>query len=125
MTETTVGTEDNPVISQHCRQLLEQHGLTTWRVKFNTKELGVVALGWTDFEHRTIHLDGGYLTAAGPERGDAVILHEIAHALAGPDVEDHGPEWQAIARAIGAAWSMRSSDEQAKARPGPGSSLNG
>lgn len=42
-----------------------------------------------------------------------VILHEIAHALAGPDAK-HGPKWRAIAARIGATPSPYYSKEVIK-----------
>ena len=46
-----------------------------------------------------------------PELVTEVILHEIAHALAGPEA-GHGPEWKAIAIRLGARPRSRTPESE-------------
>ena len=57
--------------------------------------------GQTHFGRKTITLSRPFLSHVTEEQLIDTILHEIAHALAGPGV-GHGPAWRNIARAIGA-----------------------
>jgi predicted SprT family Zn-dependent metalloprotease len=78
------------------------------------KELGLSQKGWTFDLHRSIHTFGWcrfggkkisisetLAAANSEEQCHDTILHEIAHALAGPDV-GHGPLWRYQCIKIGA-----------------------
>ena len=80
------------------RRLIEQHRLGDWQFGFNRRKR---SLGLCWYERRRIELSIHF--AARHEEAEVrdVILHEIAHALAGPKAA-HGPKWRTICRAIGA-----------------------
>jgi predicted SprT family Zn-dependent metalloprotease len=90
-------------------QLMSQHGLTQqgWRFQWDR---AVQRYGACSYRRKVIKLSQ-HLTVRNPiEETRNTILHEIAHALAGPTVivsgfrrrqDHHGPRWKAIARAIG------------------------
>lgn len=89
-------TELNDTLRQ-ARRMMNEHGLQNWRVGFDN---AVKRYGQTRFSDRTITISRK-LTALNPwERTQNVILHEIAHALAGPTA-GHGHEWKRVARSIG------------------------
>lgn len=78
--------------------LLADHDLDDWSVTFDNakRRFGVCRFG-----RREIGLSAP-LVAINDERAVVdTILHEIAHALAGPGA-GHGPKWRSIARSIGA-----------------------
>lgn len=94
--------------------LMTQHGLTAkgWTFSFNTnkRRLGVCKFGTVMVNRFTrdwmlvdpvkrIELSVHTLHNSHESIQDT-ILHEIAHALAGP-LAKHGPEWKRIARSIG------------------------
>lgn len=86
-------------IANLARLLMDKHGLKHWRFEFDRAKRRV---GCCKHRIQTITLSYHYCT-----RGNSVvdikdtILHEIAHALAGPGA-GHGPKWKAICRQIGA-----------------------
>lgn len=85
------------------RYLLEKHGLAEQGWKFawdNAKRRA----GQCRYQTKTITLSQHYVALNVAERLDDIIdtiLHEIAHALAGPGTS-HGPEWKAACGRIGA-----------------------
>jgi hypothetical protein len=93
------------------RHLLDRHGLTDWAVIFlwpRKNDPDRTTFGRCDWAHRLIYLNGAHLMAVGPDYSsphspgvDEIVLHEVAHALVGPDVEDQGVEWRQVAEAIG------------------------
>ncbi len=79
------------------RALLVVHGLTGWTVKLDNH---VSRAGQCQFARRTISLSRKLIELWPEHEVRDTVLHEIAHALAGP-VAGHGPAWVSIARAIG------------------------
>jgi predicted SprT family Zn-dependent metalloprotease len=80
--------------------LLQKHGLHSmgWRFAFNR---GQRQLGLCRFHDKRIELSLHYcLRHNEPEIRDT-LLHEIAHAIAGPEA-GHGPKWKAACLHIGA-----------------------
>ena len=57
-------------------------------------------LGCCHYRKRMVTMSRHYLSKNTPEQFRNTLLHEIAHALAGPGA-GHGPEWVAVARRIG------------------------
>lgn len=57
--------------------------------------------GQTNFTHRKITLSKPLTLLCTEEQVRETILHEIAHALVGPD-HGHGPVWKQMARRVGA-----------------------
>ena len=85
-------------VAIEARGLMDRHGLGEWT-------LGFIAargkLGECRPLHRHIGLSRYHAVTGSPEQVTDTVLHEIAHALAGPGA-GHGPAWKAIARRIGA-----------------------
>lgn len=82
---------------RQAKALVAVHGLTSWLVKLDNSK---ARAGLCQHNTRTISLSRP-LIALWPE-SDVLdtVLHEIAHALAGPAI-GHGPEWVKIAKSIG------------------------
>lgn len=80
-------------------QLLREHGLLDLGWSFAWSN-GLNQLGHCCWRSRTIRLSRHFVALNGPELVRATVLHEIAHALAGPGT-GHGPAWQRIARSLG------------------------
>lgn len=80
--------------------LMHQWGLTQqgWTFGFNRRKK---ALGLCKFTVKAIELSSHFVQANNHEAVSNTILHEIAHALAGP-AAGHGPVWRAWARKVGA-----------------------
>lgn len=77
--------------------ILEHLPFSDWQVTFDrARRHG----GLCDFERGVIQLSIPYVRKHGAWEVEQVILHEIAHALAGPHA-GHGREWKKQARAIG------------------------
>ena len=77
--------------------LLHKHKLSEWRFCFdNAKRRG----GSCRFSDRLITMSEQFCLKADLELIEDTILHEIAHALVGPD-HQHDAVWQAKAREIG------------------------
>lgn len=79
-----------------------RHGLGLWSLKFvNSTRYG----GLCTFSEHTISLAVEYVQAYSEEQLTQVILHEIAHALRGPNKTDplnsHDEKWLTRARKIG------------------------
>lgn len=82
---------------RNARALLAVHGLHGWKVKLDRS---VKRAGYCDYRLRVISLSHP-LTELWPEHQVRdTVLHEIAHALAGP-AAGHGPEWVRLALSIG------------------------
>ena len=80
------------------RSLMDEHGLGAWTFAFLEAER---RLGDCHFRDRVIRIGRAHALDASDAEIRDTILHEIAHALAGPEAR-HGPEWKATARRIGA-----------------------
>src|SRR5271156_2803212 len=84
---------------QLAHRLLELHGLTDWSFAFNRRKR---ALGFCRYGIRRIELSTHFVGGHEEPHVRDVILHEIAHALAGESA-GHGPRWKATCRQIGAS----------------------
>jgi predicted SprT family Zn-dependent metalloprotease len=82
------------------RYLANQQGLYIWKIQLENR---ATRAGACFFEPKIIKLSKKFITSptVTDAQVDDVILHEIAHALAGPNVPHHGKEWKKIARSIG------------------------
>lgn len=79
--------------------LMREHGLTPrWSFQYDN---AVRRFGRCQYSYRLISLSRELTYRNGEAEVRDVILHEIAHALAG-HAAGHGPVWKAKARAIGA-----------------------
>lgn len=81
-------------------QKMEEHRLLPeWKFRFDNARR---RFGQCSYRHQKITLSR-YLVERNPqEEVLETILHEIAHALAGPNTH-HGPVWQYMARQVGCA----------------------
>jgi len=90
-------------IRRDARATMDAHGLTDWRLVFDS---AVRRAGVTRFDRKVISLSGPlmrkYAEAGAHDQVHDTVLHEIAHALAGPRY-GHDATWRAIARRIGAS----------------------
>lgn len=81
------------------RTLIEDH-LPGQGWKF-AWDRAVSRFGLCDYDKRTISLSLPVTVRSDESDVRDTLLHEIAHALAGPSAK-HGPAWRAVARSIGA-----------------------
>lgn len=68
-----------------------------WSFRFDR---ATTRLGQCDHRHKRISVSRYLTQKATQDEVTQVLLHEIAHALAGPRAA-HGPKWRAISRDIG------------------------
>ncbi len=92
------GAERLTHIAAMARGLMDEHGLDKWTFAFLEAER---RLGDCNFQDRVIRIGRAHALDASEAEIRDTILHEIAHALAGPEVR-HGAAWKAVARRIGA-----------------------
>ncbi len=98
------GTDRLNGVAEMARGLMDEHGLADWTLAF--VESGR-RLGDCNFRDRVIRIGRAHALDDGEEQTRDTVLHEIAHAIAGPEA-GHGPLWKAIARRIGATPKARS-----------------
>lgn len=96
------------------RQLLDEHGLEDWTLVLDRAKRRAGVCRYTD---RSIGLSRHLTLIHTREQVRDTVLHEIAHAHAGPRA-GHGPRWRAAALAIGAT-PERCIPEDAGRIPGP------
>ena len=92
------GAERLTRIAAMARELMDEHGLDAWTFAFLEAER---RLGDCHFQERVIRIGRAHALDASEAEIRDTILHEIAHALAGPEAR-HGPVWKATAKRIGA-----------------------
>lgn len=80
------------------RTLMNQHGLGHWAFGYDRAKRRA---GCCKHRIQTITLSIHYVIRNDDDEIKDTILHEIAHALAGPGA-GHGHKWKAICRQIGA-----------------------
>lgn len=79
-------------------ELLARHALHDWRFRFDHARQ---RCGSCNHAVREITLSRHFTALNDPSEVRNTLLHEIAHALAGPE-GSHGPHWRSVARRIGA-----------------------
>ena len=91
----------NAVEGQEARRLatglMARHGLTGWRLVFDNAK---TRAGVCRYDRKEIGLSGPLISLYAREQVTETVLHEIAHALAGPR-HGHDRVWRATARRIG------------------------
>ena len=92
------GAEQLSRVAAAARALMDDHGLGEWTFAFLEAER---RLGDCNYDQRVIRIGRTHALDASEAEIKDTILHEIAHALAGPEAR-HGPAWKAIAKRIGA-----------------------
>ena len=90
------------------RRLMDEHGLTGWTLAFGEARK---RLGACHFRHHVIWISRTHALDGSEEQIRDTVLHEIAHAIAGPEA-GHGPLWKAIARRIGATPRAKTYESQ-------------
>ena len=88
---------NSPWVEQRAKTLLDAHNLSSWNFRFDNAK---TRFGQCDHSRRTISLSRHLSLAGSEDEVEQVILHEIAHALAGSR-EGHGHRWLSIARSLG------------------------
>jgi len=79
------------------RRLLDDHGLGDWQLVFDGAK---TRAGICRYEARQIGLSRPLTALHSEAQVTDTVLHEVAHALAGPAV-GHGPAWKELAVRIG------------------------
>ncbi len=88
--------------------LINEHGLTDWRVRFDQARQ---RCGACHFQSKEISLSKHFVRLNDAEELRLTVLHEIAHALAGPNT-GHGKRWQRVALKIGATGQTTNASAQ-------------
>lgn len=96
------------------RELMDTHGLTEWTLSYDRAKRRA---GLCRYSTRTISLSRHLTVLHSADEVRDTVLHEIAHALAGPDA-GHGPQWRAAAVKIGAS-GQRTLAAEAALPPAP------
>ena len=86
---------------EFARELMREYGLQGWRVALDG---AVRRFGACRYRDKSITLSARLVQLNSEAQVLDTILHEIAHALAGPG-KGHGAEWARIARSIGCSAS--------------------
>lgn len=71
------------------KRLIKLHLGKKWKLKINKRHS---SLGRCDFDRKIIELSAHFIDHNNTDAVTEIILHEIAHALAG-DTAGHGPLW--------------------------------
>ena len=85
-------------VAAEARALMDRYGLDDWTLRFSA---AWGKLGECRPDRELIVLSRLHAVGGSPAQVTDTILHEIAHALAGPEA-GHGPAWKEIAGRIGA-----------------------
>ena len=85
-------------VAIRARKLMDMHGLDGWALRFNGARK---KLGECRPQQKLILISRVHALNGASGQVTDTILHEIAHALAGPKA-GHGPAWKEIARRLGA-----------------------
>jgi predicted SprT family Zn-dependent metalloprotease len=88
---------DHKEARQLATGLLDRHGLSGWRLVFDNAK---TRAGVCRSDRKEIGLSRHLMGLYSPEQVTETVLHEIAHALAGPR-HGHDRVWQTVARRIG------------------------
>jgi hypothetical protein len=83
------------------RQLLDEHGLSDWRVTLTNNERYMNIMGMCVHDKKTIILNAFHVDTHPSVEVLDTIRHEVAHALT-PNDRSHGAEWRLKAKSLGA-----------------------
>lgn len=84
-------------VAAEAESLMERHGLARWSFQFDDAS---VRAGCCNFRAKVISLSRLFALRAPDDEVRDTVLHEIAHALVGPE-HGHDRVWLAAARSIG------------------------
>lgn len=79
------------------RDIMDQHGLRHWTFEFDDAKRRA---GICHYAARRISLSAPLMTVYSESEARDTVLHEVAHALVGPEA-GHGRRWRETAEAIG------------------------
>jgi predicted SprT family Zn-dependent metalloprotease len=96
-------------------EFMNHYGLSDWSFEWSNAHK---ILGECNFKHRTLKFSTKWVDVNTIEVMEDTILHEIAHALAGPYAK-HGFLWQNIAKKIGATPRACATDKRLVFPSGP------
>ena len=99
-------------VAAQARALMDRNGLHDWSLRFGNARK---KLGECRAKEKLIVLSRAHAAGGAPDDVTDTILHEIAHALAGP-AAGHGPTWKAVARRLGARPASRAHETDAARR---------
>lgn len=85
-------------VANMARRLMDEHHLKDWTLAFVES---YTRAGDCLYRDRLIRISRRHALEHADDRIRDTVLHEIAHAIAGPEA-GHGPLWKAVARRIGA-----------------------
>jgi SNF2 family DNA or RNA helicase len=91
---------DRQTASKYCREQLDSHGLTKWKVALNM-DAHSPFVGLCDWKSETIILNAIAIDIQPDAEVYDTIQHEIAHALT-PNDKNHGLDWTYKAEELGA-----------------------
>jgi predicted SprT family Zn-dependent metalloprotease len=89
---------DRIAVASWALAVMRSFGLDGWQFQFNGRK---TAMGLCRHQHRTIALSTHMIERNPPEEIRETLLHEIAHALVGPQ-HGHDAVWKAKALEVGA-----------------------
>lgn len=95
-------------VDARAREVMDRNGLHAWSLRFGNAR---TKLGECRAQETAIVLSRAHAVEGAPDDVMDTILHEVAHALAGPKAA-HGPAWQAIARRLGARPASRAPEPE-------------
>ncbi|MFN9718608.1 MAG: SprT-like domain-containing protein [Planctomycetota bacterium] len=101
-------------LEQRAHDELQRHGLKGWTFGWATTRR---RLGACNYRLRRIEISKFYASHNSREKVIDTLLHEIAHALAGPRAK-HGPIWKKIAAQLGAQPAACEKDPDTVLQPG-------
>ena len=96
--DRAAGADRLRTVAAMARECMDSHGLEDWTLAFVESRR---RLGDCQFRDRLIRIARHHALEESDESIRDTVLHEIAHALAGPEA-GHGPLWKTVARRIGA-----------------------
>lgn len=96
------------------KQELLRHGLHDWTFGWSTAKR---RLGVCKYREKRIEIAKYYALHNSPANVRDTLLHEIAHALAGPQA-GHGPLWKATAKKLGATPRACDTSPETVVKPG-------
>ena len=90
---------DLKILSETAAALFVEHGLVGWTFGLTAAKR---RLGVCKYRRKRIEIGDYYARNNSDAAVQDTLLHEIAHALAGPAAK-HGPKWKAVAVRLGAS----------------------
>ena len=95
---------DMLTLEENALNVLDQTGLTElgWTFRWNSQRSNA---GMCKYNHKRIEVSAVIAEYVTPESTWNTVLHEVAHALAGPHA-GHGPKWLATCKELGGSGNV-------------------